>query len=303
MFALIFAALMGCTSSESSSSESKVLKPIYTLSFPADFLVAQLVRDDLEHKCILPIGEDPPFWKPEPEIVVEVQQASLIVGNGAGFEGWVKTASLPSSKMLQSADGLDLIHMEGQTHSHGKGGDHSHGEIDPHTWSAPDLYAQQAEVVYERLAKLDVEHALQFQERLSELKNHLEQLSQNYAQVLEAFKEVHFAANHPSFSYLFRAYDLKVHNFVFDPEERTSPEQLEKFQQWSESKAPIVLLWESEPTENVRTQFSSSVIHVTLDPLEQPQNGLPYDYFAQAQSNIQKFQNLAVILATVQPEN
>ena len=56
----------------------------------------------------------------------ELQKSDLIVSNGAQFEPWLQKISIEEQKIVDSSKGIQLIEMEGETHSHGKEGSHSH---------------------------------------------------------------------------------------------------------------------------------------------------------------------------------
>ena len=295
MLFLFLASQLACTGSGEEPKEvPKNDQPfiVETLSFPASYLVQRLAGDFVKERCILPNGADPISWKPSADEIARVQKASLIIGNGAGFEGWVKTASLPSSKLILSADDLNLIHGESKTHSHGKGGEHSHGEIDPHTWASPKLYQEQAQVIHDALLKEIPSKKEELAKNLGTLKEELSTLDQEFKKAFENLKTMKMAANHPSYTYLIRDYDLKIKAFDFDPDPVLlfEGEKLADFETWREGIEKPILLWESEATDIAKNSFPKEVLHIYIDPLEQP-NG-KYDYLSQAKANIKRFQTI-----------
>jgi len=44
---------------------------------------------------------DPAYWKPTPKEVSAMQQADLIILNGASYEQWLKNVSVPPSKLVK----------------------------------------------------------------------------------------------------------------------------------------------------------------------------------------------------------
>ena len=285
MFWLFFACTQPPTPSTIPSKPT-----VQTLSFPASYLVQRLAGDLVEENCILPTGEDSVFWHPSTEVISVLQQADLIVGNGAGFEKWIQTAAVPTSKLVLASDTLDLIKMEGKTHSHGKGGEHSHGETDPHTWSSPQLYQQQAIIIYKALLQTIPTQKEGLDIKLALLQADMQSLEASYKTTFTPLASIPFAANHPSYSYLARDYSLQIQSFDFDPEGDIATEEIEKYTQWRETTQSSIILWESEPSEKAKSAFPKGIQHVYIDPLEQP-NGT-YDYLAQAKANIQRFQTL-----------
>lgn len=259
---------------------------IRSLSFPAHWLVQRVGGEHVQLRPILPVGEDAPHWQPEAELIAGLAEADLIVANGAGFEAWVATATLPADKLVLTATSVDTINLASATHSHGTAGEHSHGEIDPHTWSSPADYAEQARTLATALGQADPEHAPAYAEAADALAGELQQISEAYAEAFSRAGDSVFAANHPAYNYLARELEVDIHSFDYDPGQVPSDEQLAAFTAWAaEAEAPI-LLWEAVPSSEVKAAFPSGVRHVWLDPLEQPVRGGDYDYLAQVRTNI-----------------
>jgi zinc transport system substrate-binding protein len=261
---------------------------VVTTSYPVDWLVARLAGDRVNRRNILPPGEDAPFWEPAPETIVALAGADLIVANGAGFEAWMETANLPASGVVRSADGLELITTPGRTHSHGKEGAHSHAGIDPHTWGDPDLFYRQAERVQEALVRADTTLAAPTQAALRKLRADLDALKRDAAGVMAALGRHDLAANHLAFNYPARAYGFTVRSFDFDPEEVPAESALGEFRNWLAGTRSPVLLWEAGPAPAVAAAFPERVLHLALDPLEQPGENGTYDYLAQSRANLER---------------
>ena len=247
--------------------------------------VEQLAGELAHRENILPPGEDAPFWQPSGAQVAGLAAADLIVVNGAGFEGWLKTATLPEAKLVDSASSIELIELESQTHSHGKAGDHSHAGIDPHTWSDPLGYAQQAAVVHEALVGIMPDQEAALDANLARLTEQLQELHTALGAALAPGAEIPLSSSHPSFNYLARRYDLDLTSFDFDPGEIPGTEAMAGWSSWAQGRTSPVLLWEAPPTDAVKASFPDGTRHIWVDPLEQPQADR-YDYLAQAQGNV-----------------
>lgn len=289
--------MVSCTGdSEKSEEQKSTALVVYSFSFPVGHLVDRLVGDAVQHKCILPAGEDAATWKPTIEQIIQLQQADLLFSNGFGFENWVKTAALPMSKLIEATRTVEPIALEGKTHSHGKGGAHSHGEKDPHTWSDPMVYLTMAKVVAESLSKEQPDLQERIQENLRVLTLELEQLDQQNDVVFATLSGVSFAANHPSFSYLMQSQELSIQNFDFDPSASLDSDDVSAFQTWNASHPNAVLLWEQEPSLANKSALSETS-HAFIDPLEGPVDGR-YDYVAQFKANQERFQVIATKYAS-----
>ena len=296
---LILASCGGEPAAPSNTPASPTTRPVpvdkvtvTTTSFPAAWLVQRIAGDVVEHSNVLPVGEDAPFWQPTGDVVAAVATSNLIVTNGAGFERWLATATLPEGIVVDSSEGVPLITVKSQTHSHGKGGEHSHAGTDPHTWSDPLTFGDQARNVHRALSNAAPSSAAVLDRNLGALDTELRNLHAAYTEALLPAAGVKLSASHPAFNYLARRYALDLTSFDFDPEEVPSPEALAEFSAWAgEQRAPI-LLWEGTPTEEVKAAFPAGTRHIFVDPLEQPGPTGSYDYLAQAKANVTVFKEL-----------
>ena len=76
----------------------------------------------------MPADEDPAYWMPDAETISNYQQADLILLNGAGYEQWVDSASLPKSKLCNTSVAFAKYYIpleDALTHSHGPEGMHA----------------------------------------------------------------------------------------------------------------------------------------------------------------------------------
>lgn len=297
--ALVALALLGgmaaaCQPSQPSAPAAADASPlaVKTTSFPVDWLVRRIGGQRVEAENILPPGEDPPFWQPPGAVVAGLASADLIVANGATFEKWMATASLPRARVVETSRGLDLIQLPGITHSHGAGGAHSHVGTDPHTWSDPELFALQAAAVGRALTEADPGGAAEYEAALGRLRADLEALSASYRQVLHPPEGLRLAASHPAFNYLARRYGLEIRSFGFEPSEAPDEAALAELSAWAAGEGPVALLWEAPPSDAARAAFPPQVRHVYIDPLEQPPEGGAYDYLGQARANVARFKEL-----------
>jgi len=101
-----------------------------------------------------------------------MQEADLVVVNGAGYEGWLEDVSLPTSRLVdstaQARDRLIAI-VSTETHSHGLEGEHEHTGTAFTTWLDPTVLIAQARAVGEAFEREWPEHAALFADRLAAL--------------------------------------------------------------------------------------------------------------------------------------
>jgi zinc transport system substrate-binding protein len=262
---------------------------VKTTCYPIDWLVEELAGQRVRHELIIPRGEDPPLWDPGLKTVADLKEADLILANGAGYETWMETATLPPGKVVYTAAGLDLIRMEGETHSHGPGGEHSHSGTDPHTWTDPNLFIEQAEVVVEELIRIDPDHAEAYSTGLTQLIPALQELDEDYREVFDEMDEdAALAASHPSYNYLAQRYGFAIVSFGLDPQEVSSEQVIDEVSNWQRQVLRPVMFWEEPPTPEVQTSLPGNIRHVFVDPLEQPPEQGEYDYMDQAEANVER---------------
>lgn len=259
---------------------------VTSVSFPAHWLAERIGGGHVQARNILPAGQDAAHWRPEAELIAGLNQSDVIVANGAGFEGWMATATLPSDKLVYTSMGVLLIEVEATTHSHGTGGGHSHGAIDPHTWGSPATYAQQGQKLAAALSVADPAHTPSYSNAADALAAELEALGAAYAEAFGRAGGTKLASSHPAFRYLAREAKVDIHAFDFQPDQVPEEAEIQAFTRWAGGAVDPVLLWEAVPTSEVKAAFSEGVRHVYLDPLEQPAASGTYDYLIQAKANI-----------------
>lgn len=256
--------LLACSQPEAPAPAADPV--VVATSFPAWYLADQLL--DVPVRCVLPPGADPQTWQPDGDLIAAVASADLIIASGAGFEAWMKTAALPERRIIDLSEPIDLITLEGATHSHGIGGEHSHAGTDPHTWLDPQSFRVQAEHLRAVLSEQGLTPA-----DTGALSEALVGLHADYGAVFPKLPPLY--ANHPAYNYLARRHGRTIPSIDVDPE--VVPEAVPALPEGA------VVLWESAPSEAVAAAIPAR--HVVIDPLEQPADGT-YDYLAQSRANI-----------------
>ena len=146
--------LAGCAENEdvepSGRPEATDLPVVYVSNYPLKYFAERIAAPWVDIRLPVPEGEDPAFWKPKPEAIQAMQRADLVVLNGASYESWLKTVSLPPSRLINTTRGFNdrLIPLaERTTHSHGLEGEHEHSGTAFTTWLDLNLAAQQVRAI------------------------------------------------------------------------------------------------------------------------------------------------------------
>lgn len=99
-----------------SGRRAKGEKPlIYASFYPVYDLVREVARDTVDLRAFMPTNKDPHLWAPTPKALRELQEADLLVVNGANMEHWLDQVqeNVPKLPILKLSDGIDLITYRG----------------------------------------------------------------------------------------------------------------------------------------------------------------------------------------------
>ena len=104
----------------------------------------------------------------------KLEQADVFIMNGAGMEGYVSTIveAYPELEVVDSSEGVSLLTIEGEVHSHSHEEDaehthteeeehsHDHGDYNSHIWLNPNNYVKQVENIMTALTEIDETHGV-----------------------------------------------------------------------------------------------------------------------------------------------
>ena len=291
--------LAGCSQTE--TPQAGGVPRVYTTFYPTTYFTRQIAGDRVKVVCPLPAEEDPIFWKPSRKTISEYQQADRVVINGAGFEKWVATASLPSSKVVDTARPLadEFLKFQGNiTHSHGPGGQHSHEGVDGHTWLDPNHAKVQANEIRKALAERLPEHADEFQANYVALAGELDTLDRSLVELSKTLADRHLLASHPAYNYLVDRYDWNLTNLDLDPQTMPDDATMAEIRLILESKPSKLILWESSPAEEVAARFQeelglAGIVFSPCETLEEAAIAEGENYLTVMKENVQRLRQAA----------
>ena len=202
---------------------------IVAASYPIAWVTQEIAGTKYSVKFPAGDSDSPDRWRPDRKMIPEIQAAEMIVCNGvaAPYAKWMKTVSLPSSKVIESASkGLslaDFISVEDIqiVHTHGPEGEHSHPTMVSRTWLDPVMLNKQANYITAQLSKRSPDNAAQFQERLDKITAKLKSI---VPKPLPEQTPPVFSAT-PELKFLTRA--IGVVDLHFNWNEKTTVEQAE----------------------------------------------------------------------------
>jgi zinc transport system substrate-binding protein len=246
---------------------------VLTTFYPLTDFAQRIAGDRVPVECPLPAGADPSTWQPTRHDVAAYHGATLILVNGAGFEGWLDKVSLPQSRVVDTSRAFAdrFLKHATVTHSHGGDGAHAHAGIDGHTWLDPLLAKQQAQAIHDGFVQAWPQDAAAFGQRLASLHQDLDGLHARLLDVSAKLTDVKLLASHPSYNYLAARYGWQVVNLDLDPQAELTAEEKEALAAARGGAARTILLWESEPRRTVADALAAEGIRsVVFSPLERP---------------------------------
>ena len=238
------AVLVSCGGETSTEPEPRSDgKTVLTTFYPTQYFAERIAGNHLSVICPVPDDADPIFWRPDKESILKYQSADLIIVNGAQFEKWLTTTSLPEGRIIDTAKSFEqdfIRYQDSTTHKHGAAGEHTHEGIDGHTWLDPINAKVQAAAIHQAFAKRWPSHAADFEANFQKLVADLDALD---AKFKEIDPTVPLLASHPAYNYLARRYGWKITNLDLDPAQMPPKDAI------ADDHPAKLLLWESEPND------------------------------------------------------
>ncbi|MDJ0858828.1 MAG: metal ABC transporter substrate-binding protein, partial [Dinoroseobacter sp.] len=227
---------------------------VVAVNYALSYFAERLGGSDIEVVFPVPDGVDPSFWRPGISDISTMQNADLILLNGAGFATWTAKASLPRSRILDTSRGFEdrFITTETVTHSHGEGGEHSHTGTASFTWLDQELAILQAAAIAEALAQRGLAEPATVETRMAALTEDLTALDAAAERLRPLAEGKVLIATHPRYQYLARAYDLDIRSLDWEAGAAPDKDQLADLEALVKDSGALVLLWEAQPTDEAR---------------------------------------------------
>lgn len=230
-------------------TESHAKPTVYVVNYPLQYFTERIGAEHVQVVFPAPADEDPAFWKPDVQTIVAFQAADLIVINGATYAKWLKTASLPKSKIVNTSEGFKALYIEIKdtiTHSHGPAGEHLHTGTAFTTWLNFRQAAQQAQAITAALSRLLPEHKNAFQHRYAELERDLLALDQRLDAIVANLRTQPLVASHPVYQYLADRHGLNLQSVLWEPDVIPEAAQWQALQSLLQTHAAKWMLWEGD---------------------------------------------------------
>lgn len=289
---LLCIPLASCDHTPANNASSADSRTVLTTFYPTTYFATRITSGKLDVACPCPADADPIFWKPSRETLERYQAAALIITNGADFEKWIDSASLPSTRIVDTARGFreSFITFKTMTHSHGPSGSHSHTGTDGHTWVDPVNAKAQASAIRDAFAAKWPAEAAAFTSSYDALAKDLDALDARFRELSPLAKDVVILTSHPAYSYPAKRYGWTLVNLDIPPDEAPSADQWKSIENAfaNAGDRKRIILFEADPlpatATRIRTEFKA--IPVTFSPCESAEPGA--DYLGRMNANLDR---------------
>ena len=240
---------------------------VYAVNYPLAYFAERVGGDKIQVVFPVLADVDPAFWEPTANDIAGFQQADLILLNGAGYAKWVKRASLPRRKLVNTSAAFqkDYISVtETVTHKHGPGGDHSHAGTAFTTWLDFNQAIQQAKAIQLALEKRRPEYADVFRRNYTVLETELDNLDKQIMELAARKPDRLFVASHPVYQYFARRYQLNLNSVMWEPDVVPTEQQWRELKQLLRNHPARWMLWEGVPDERSVTRLKEIGVNSLL---------------------------------------
>ena len=267
---------------------------VYVVNYPLEYFATRIGAGVVSVEFPMAGDGDPAFWQPDAETIRALQQADLILLNGADYAKWVPQVTLPERRLINtSASFADrYLRVAGVvTHTHGPEGEHSHEGTAFTTWLDATLAIQQADAIRQAFSSRWPAHREGFEANFDNLRADLESVDGAMTTVAAAFAGIPIVASHPVYQYLAHRYDLDIESVMWEPDVMPSAADWRELQRLLGRHPATIMLWEGEPLAETGMRLRELGLEpVVFDPTaNRPDEG---DYLTVATANVNSLRNI-----------
>lgn len=240
---------------------------IYISVYPLEYIVKQIVKEDLVVESIYPRGAEVHDYEPTAKQIVSMSEAKVIFYIGLGLEPFITNAldsTFKNNKTVELSSYLELVELDG-SHSHEEIGEHD-GEMsiyDQHVWLDLVAMARMSEVILEELVKIYPEKEEFFRENAKVLIKELNDLNEEYIATIksEDVSEAIIMVDHDAYAYWTFRYGISRIKLRSDNEsnEVGTQEFLKKVNLAKEANIKYIISTKNETKSALFSQYLKEV--------------------------------------------
>lgn len=186
--------LAGCIRKEESKVPEEGGIKVFVSILPQADLVRKIGGELVEVEVLIPKGASPENYELPPDKLKDLNEADVyfMVGKLPLEKAWAERIKGVNKDLLivDTSRGIKII------------------DDNPHIWLSPRLAVIQAYNILEALKGIDKENEAYYEENYSALKNELEKMDKDIADLFADVKNKVFLTYHPAWTYLARDYGL-----------------------------------------------------------------------------------------------
>ena len=294
---LSLVAFSACKNTEKRDAATDIPDPaaapvVYVSNYPLYYFAKRIGGDHIELHFPASDMADPSGWTPPADTVAAMQQADLILLNGATYEGWLMNVSLPDSLLVDTSGGFSIRLLpsgETFTHSHGEEGEHAHEGTAFTTWLDLSLASRQAMAVKNALVRSQPAWRNTYESNYLGLEAELQGLDDEFRKVAESAADAHLVFSHPVYQYFQKAYGLEGSSLHWEPETPLDHDKLHELGHLKKDHHIPFMIWEGDPLpESVTRLEEMGIRYVVIDPMGgMPESG---DFISGMEQNLTALQ-------------
>ncbi len=274
----------GCEKDEQPSTERgrTVFASNYPLAYFAERISGEIVSSP-------DIDGDPVFWEPTIGDITMMQQADLILINGASYEKWLTKVSLPKTRVINTSAPFQDQYISTEnltTHNHGPAGAHSHAGTAFTTWLDFAQAARQAETVKNAIVAARMRTPEELTRNFEMLREQFLSLDISVEAITKDHSDVPLLASHPVYDYFSRRYGLNLRTVLWEPDDFPDESAWNELRQLQRDHPARWMIWEDEPLpESAERLARMGIRSIVFNPCgSRPDMG---DFMTVMESNVE----------------
>lgn len=254
--ACLLSLTFACTRSvpEEDQTQADLIPVVCVSNYPLQYFVERIASPLVDVQFPASGSGDPAYWQPSADEISALQQADLILLNGASYEKWLANVTLPQAKLVDTSEGFKdrlIASEETVTHSHGPEGEHEHRGTAFTTWLDPQLAVEQARSVHAALKTILPGQKETLEERFSKLEDELVELDALIERIISSAPETEVIFSHPVYQYFERRYGIQGISVHWEPDVSPDPAVWKEFVSLLEHHRVEWMIWEGQPLPEV----------------------------------------------------
>lgn len=270
---LVFSMVLLLFSQPAYADDVRIFASNYPLSY-----FAERISGKPEIVIFPEIDGDPAFWEPKPADIITIQQADIILLNGATYEKWQTAVSLPKRKIVDTSKAFRqnfIIMEEAVDHAHGPSGAHSHSGTAFTTWIDLNQAAFQAKAIKDAMAKQKVTSEKNLNRNFDSLIEDLRVLDTEISKMTQGHSTIPLVASHPVYQYFARRYGLNINAVMWEPDAFPDEQMWTHLEEIVKEHPAKWMIWEGDPLpQSVAKLKEMGIESIVFDPCgNRPERG------------------------------